>query len=122
MSDRELLELAAEAAALPIEFDCEVNGWYANGREEDGDVAAWWNPLIDDGDALRLAVALHIGISMYSANLEVGAARWRHNGVCDSIQYRCFERYLPSGDKTAAARRAIVRAAAEIVKQIENNT
>lgn len=61
MNDRELLEAAAKAAGLPIEFDeGTCNGWWPNGRTSTGDVDEWWNPLTDDGDALRLAVKLRI--------------------------------------------------------------
>ena len=62
MNDRELLELAAKAAGLEIHkqiqakrdssIDPEAAGLFiANG-------STWWNPLTDDGDALRLAVKL----------------------------------------------------------------
>lgn len=68
-----------------------------------------WLPLTDDGDALRLAALL---------NLEVG---WddKYEKECNvlasidgGIIYDCSFPY--NGDKLAATRRAIVRAAAEI--------
>lgn len=96
MEDRRLLEFAAKAAG----YD------FITAEEHDtGDwIAAWkgresidWNPLTDDGDALRLAVKLQMDLSL----TEFGA--W----VNDSID--CTDT-----DPYAATRRAIVRAAAKI--------
>ena len=51
-TDRELLELAAKAAGLnySFEYGCYFDDEYEQGCD--------WNPLDDDGDALRLAVKL----------------------------------------------------------------
>ena len=96
-SDRELLELAAKAAGYVL-----TNG--SRGYEEfkcKGGVK--WNPLTDDGDALRLAVELDISlIGDFPQNIVVVAFDAR----------RIIEKY--DGDKYAATRRAIVRAAAAI--------
>lgn len=107
--DRELLELAAKAAGLPVEFQDEdgpmdVNGWWPCGRSEDGDVEEWWNPLEDDGDALRLAVKLGIVLDPTRGKTFAG-----------TTQYDAVEDH--GDDPDAATRRAIVRAAAEIGKQ-----
>lgn len=51
MTDRELLELAAKAAG--IKHNPSLSAACRGER-------IWWNPLADDGDALRLAVKLHI--------------------------------------------------------------
>lgn len=113
-TDRELLELAAKAAALgPLVF--------ANGSDDDGyDDGVWkytwrcgeskqlvdWNPLDDDGDALRLAVK--IGISPDWGGFDIEVCR-------TSSGARNFCYVEPHGaDPYAATRRAIVRAAAEI--------
>ena len=64
-----------------------------------------WNPLTDDGDALRLAVKLGISV-LYSDFTGEAEARWNRGA------YRLTE-YGPD-DPLAATRRAIVRAAAEI--------
>ena len=105
-SDEELLELAAKAAG--IEYDSEQDGCavyyvpyltrYYN-----------WNPLTDDGDALRLAVKLHIDIRhfMYRDN--------RMDCLVDRLGSGFAEDVDPN-DPYAATRRAIVRAAAEIGK------
>jgi hypothetical protein len=100
MTDRELLELAAKAA----------------GDIVDGPIGSVWNPLNDDGDALRLAVKLHLDINAYPCTDEVAATQHKHGKYCEGIINRCFERFA-SDDPYAATRRAIVRAAAEIGKQ-----
>jgi hypothetical protein len=102
VSDRELLELAAKAAR--IEVTPHPNGkvtpqfiFLADGRN--------WNPLTDDGDALRLAVKLGLTIQHLTANEEVVVSSY-------SGSSEAYEFYL--SDPYAATRRAIVRAAAEI--------
>ena len=109
MNDREILELAAKAAGYEIDFDEPVNGWYVNGYDENGDPAAWWNPLTDDGDALRLAVKLHFTI------LSNETASWIAHGM---HKMNIAEEYHNGDDPYAATRRAIVRAAAEIGKTL----
>ncbi len=94
MNDRELLELAAKAADDGIVFYGEC--WRAQtGRE--------WNPLTDDGDALRLAVKLELQLDL------------RHSFHTVRV-YGAAEGRIDEGakDPLAATRRAIVRAAAEI--------
>jgi len=98
VTDRELLELAAKAAG--IVRDSQTDTWYQTGG---GWCIADWNPLTDDGDALRLAVALGLGISIPLANK-------RTDVVCFSdSRVSAIEAH---GDPYAATRRAIVRAAA----------
>lgn len=92
MNDRELLEMAAKAAGYPPDRLI-----YGHGKP-----LHEWNPLEDDGDALRLAVKLDI--VPRSINGVVFA--WR-DGVCDMQEPH-------NGDPYAATRRAIVRAAAAI--------
>lgn len=109
MTDRELLELAAKAAGGLIYVD-EL-GWIA--QDADGNRGAWWNPLIDDGDALRLAVRLVIDISPS----DVGVQCW----VPDKNQAASSESWCwppENADRAFATRRAIVRAAAEIGKTL----
>lgn len=53
MTDRELLELAAKAAGLVF---CMYHQRPARLVQPDiGEAKVFWNPLTDDGDALRLA-------------------------------------------------------------------
>ena len=98
MTDRELLELAAKAAGIEIS-SWSIYGAYVGGLE--GEV---WNPLTDDGDALRLAVKRSISVDPRSdavvAIAEDGKYLAMEIGVGDSL--------------VVATRRAIVRVAAAI--------
>ncbi|HBN9937488.1 TPA: hypothetical protein L3955_000308 [Pseudomonas aeruginosa] len=54
MNNRELLELAARAAGYKLIWSYDNHCCWINEMRHDLDVT--WNPLTDDGDALRLAV------------------------------------------------------------------
>jgi hypothetical protein len=108
MGDRELLELAAKAAGLVIDKSPHNGGGRGNtGFDASGNaVLDWhngktWNPLTDDGDALRLAVKLDLLNERAAFTYEL------------ALQLNQF------ADTCAATRRAIVRAAAEIGKAVE---
>ena len=105
MSDRELLELAAKAAGYS--FDGQVLRNNETDFEYDG-----WNPLTDDGDALRLAVKLGLFIS-HSA-YKPGENAYGFVRISWYGQRVEFESEKFTDDPYAATRRAIVRAAAEI--------
>ncbi len=114
MNDREMLELAAKAAGIKI--DCsDMSGGRVNneGFDLNGNaVLDWhngtrWNPLADDGDAFRLGVKLGLTINPYKRGLFV--SRYENEPV---IQEKWAE------DGCVTTRRAIVRAAAEIGKQM----
>ena len=100
-NDRKLLELAAKAAG-------EITpSWYGNQNYLDG-VLGRWNPLTDDGDALRLAVKL--GIDVYIDPPHCGAQT-----VAIVLNNKSIGTSEGHGaDPYAATRRAIVKAAAEI--------
>ena len=102
MTDKELLELAAKAIGLP---EC---GWMGPAfmYVKDNQFTDW-NPLTDDGDALRLAVKLGLGISIPLSNKRTDVVTF--SGPITSV----IEAH---GDPYAATRRAITRAAAEIGK------
>jgi hypothetical protein len=68
-----------------------------------------WRPLTDDGDALRLAVRLIIGINPQPTRV---TADWWARDACGRVDY--VEEVVVGGDVAAATRRAIVRVAAEI--------
>lgn len=91
--DKELLELAAKAAGISIAWIGSVP-WYAG---QNGD-RVYWEPLTDDGDALRLAITLDL--------LD------EH----PDFTYKLAENRSHTNDKFAATRHAIVQAAAEIGK------
>ena len=105
-SDKKLLELAAKAAGYM------VKAWSETGRgaKIHGQLD-WWNPLINDGDALRLAVNLRIFIDV--GDLEVICGWYIDSNL---LVLKTVEEPLQQ-DSQAAVRLAIVRAAAEIGKQ-----
>jgi len=107
MSDKELLELAAKAAGIKISqwSNAQAGGFLPGGR---GD---FWNPLTDDGDALRLAVKLGLMLDDVTKGYMSGHI------VAVSDGGTCYEPREP--DHYAATRRAIVRAAAEIGKDMK---
>jgi hypothetical protein len=97
MTDRELLEAAAKAAGELYTEPAPEGGLYlAN--------SVYWNPLTNDGDALRLAVKLGMDVC-FGANYVI---------VRGSVQTPTVNN---AGDPYAATRRAIVRAAVEIGKE-----
>lgn len=108
MTERELLEMAAKAADIDLVWtDHEAPGYYSEWRGLPQFEA--WNPLTDDGDALRLAVKLNMRIVISS---DIGIS----DVATDSVPWDGVEH---TGDPFAATRRAIVRAAAEIGRNIK---
>ena len=107
MTDRELLELAAKAAG--IKHNPSLSAACRGER-------AFWNPLTDDGHALRLAVKLGMSIEVHHDDSQpkpwlrvvFAGGRWEHATVKDYAH-----------DPYAATRRAIVRAAAEFGKAMK---
>lgn len=96
MNDRELLELAAKAAGIALK-------WKDDGRSfitSKGFPFAW-NPLADDGDALRLAAELKMMVCLHTTPAHVYADMPSRDVVTDA----CY-------------RRAIVCAAAEIGRRM----
>ncbi|HTH45553.1 MAG TPA: hypothetical protein VL528_10785 [Oxalicibacterium sp.] len=117
MNDRELLELAAKAAGYEVNFSEPVNGWFPHGYDDNGDVDKWWNPLLSDGDALRLAVGLRLDICTEENDPHPTLDRQiRHVNVWPFYGTVGASEDLDSPEPCAATRRAIVRAAAEIGK------
>jgi hypothetical protein len=105
MTDKKLLELAAKAAGIDLN---QVNGPIVNGgvRLQDN-----WNPLTDDGDALRLAVKLELTLG----------APFDH--TIAMVWTSDITNFTGSAEKEgniyAATRRAIVKAAANIGKNMK---
>lgn len=111
MTDRKLLEAAARAAGIPyIKPLPEYNGRFGlEAGSENPMRTQTWNPLADDGDALRLAVRLGIAFK-YDRNAppELKLPRECATAITDKGQW-----FAEVGrDELAATRRAIVRAAA----------
>ena len=102
--DRELLELAAKAAGYPCIRPMGDEGF----QVKLDPLHRWfdWNPLTDDGDALRLSVQCKIDVKHYDGYVVAWFDAFFGTG-----------RIAYNGDPCAATRRAIVLAAAEIGKQ-----
>jgi hypothetical protein len=100
MTDKELLELAAKAAGIEYDFcrpelgGCQIRKPFVSG---------FWNPLTDDGDALRLAVKLRMNV--FHAGIRVFALD--EEGDIEEAEGHELDPY-------AATRRCITRAAAAI--------
>ena len=113
MTDRELLELAAKAAGYPLiestrrltkdkYFEIVYNA--AGNR-------AVWSPLTNDGDALRLAATLRIDVRHWDGPDRISGEHpsLKENSIMVDV----------CGGPLWATRRAIVRAAAEIGKELK---
>ena len=103
MTDKEMLELAAKAAGYDINHRWNEERLLLNPPVIDLcilGISTGWNPLTDDGDALRLAVKLGI-LNM--------------NNILNKYIIEEQRHHL----RAAATRRAIVRAAAEIGKAMK---
>ena len=122
-TDRELVELAAKAAG--VELIQMPPGVYRNAAGAKPENNAFglptWNPLADDGDALRLAVKLRLHARQFPIfddgfDAPLGMVEvWR---VDDDDPMHV--EFLRSGDdRLVATRRAIVRAAAEIGRSMK---
>ena len=100
MTDRELLELAAKAAGYNMAKVSDGYPMYIKGY-------GLWNPLTDDGDALRLAVKLNLVVLSDHSGISAAHGMYRQ------------AKELHGDDPYAATRRAIVRAAAEIGRNMK---
>ena len=117
MTDKDLLELAAKAAAY-----CVLSEWSKEEGSFDGFVIAsdfhpfraYWNPLTNDGDALRLAVILTIDVGFGTDGK--GAF------VCALVDGEPTYASHNGGNPLAATRRAIVCAAAAIGLNVPTST
>lgn len=114
MTDREMLELAAKAYGFgdPEGNFIWTESEYPRGSKTNGalwnyigwcDTAQLWNPLTDDGDALRLAVKLHMQVSVTTES-------------CRAETLPCLGVRVNDSDENLATRRAVVMAAAAVGK------
>ena len=117
MTDRELLELAAMAAGVSADWSTDgtiqarplfvvsVSGSMGTMPHEDE-----WNPLKNDGAALRLAAVLRLHILHNDPGEPVlwVSAVLNKRGIHGVVEFQDEEQ------RDAATRRSIVRAAAEI--------
>lgn len=101
MDDKQLLEMAAKAAGIVYNESFGKGMWvgeFYSGKE--------WNPLTDDGDALRLACDLRFEVK----------PRWRFVEVNNGVEIIFEDCEDEPTLRYAATRRAITRAAAEIAR------
>lgn len=99
MEDRELLELAAKAVGEEVEWLPTEKAFFRTScswPQEKG----WFNPMHDDGEAIRIAVKLGMDIEINDSNVYAGC--------------RGSFSQPAKPDPCAALRRAIVMAAADI--------
>ena len=114
MTGREMLELAAKATGVEIEWRRSAGAYYYDypetGREE-------WRPLDDDGQALRLAVELRIDVS----HDEVGMKSFVYARTVfnDETHIGLSEIFDDESERLDRTRRAITRAAAQIGKDMQ---
>ncbi|HGP0281861.1 TPA: hypothetical protein ACLEZS_006394 [Pseudomonas aeruginosa] len=109
MNDRELLELAARAAGIKARWFRvkqwrQVGGYRMQTGQEDvfgNHHSKPWNPLTDDGDALRLAVSTSL-----------------HKRLHEILTGPAYRADALSYGEQCATRRAITKAAAEIGKSM----
>lgn len=114
MTDRELLEMAAKAAGM------NVPEWESTqGQSYWVPAHGFWNPLADDGDALRLAHKINASIQCRD-----GCEGPGHFGFFSWVEVRiggrpqCVKEFhAQNAGGEAATRRAIVRAAAAIAQE-----
>jgi len=110
--DKQLLMLAAKAVGYKINESDSLK--WLRVSDHDGD---WqWNPLVDDGDAIRLAVKLHLDIAFYfdsrfGIHNEVGV--YSHHQ-----KHHIKEGMKINSDELAIVRRAIVCVSAEIGRKM----
>jgi hypothetical protein len=113
MNDRELLEAAAKAVGYRVKRPnynsrgqiCGLVVWFLD------DSVGVWSPLDDDGDLLRLAVALDIKLTPGAADSRYAVAEYWVRPGLTKLE---FERVLVESDRAAALRLAAVLAAAAI--------
>ena len=119
MTDRELLELAAKAAGIHIHHWFDQHEVFMCSSVDGGDPDYGWNPLTNDGDALRLAVKLRFHISIFSAT----DGEEKQFPATVEVQQELdtdplHVEYVEGAEYGSATRRAIVRAATEIGKNM----
>lgn len=108
-ADRELLELAAKAAGFGLHSlgMGKLGLWVVRNPELGKDDVFIWDPLTDDGDALRLATRLCMSVS-------TGPCRAAANTIPGALRGAFFVEDTCQQDQDYAVRRVIVRAAADV--------
>ena len=102
--DKELLELAAKAADMDVEWDESLDSWVIPNDEDGWFSIVRWDPLDNSTQALNLAVKLRLDILI--------------RGIETLVPLKDLTGVKHGENPYAATRRAIVRAAAEIGKEM----
>lgn len=129
-NERQLLELAAKAAGIEIEWNVMINPYSPILAPKTQQERNWlghdhtpWDPLSDDGDALRRLVRLRLTVNLTECRCCAGiyANQLDGDGDCPDVSVRHSPDFddAETTDPYAATRLAIVRAAAEIGKSME---
>lgn len=101
-TDRELLEAAAKAAGLALLNWMPGSLGFATIPNVRAD--GRWNPLADDGDALRLAVKMGISVIHHACSVTARAPK--------DVSIQACRIEFEEGKRLETTRRAIVKAAA----------
>lgn len=115
-SDRELLTLAAKAIGQQHDDECQI---IVFGEGLENNAQRLWDPLMNDGDAFRLAVTLRLVMHVWDDAQNVSVAKTLPDGEdppADNVGWASAGS-SDTGDMLAAARRAIVEVAAAIGKE-----
>lgn len=111
MADRELLELAAKAAGYTIADWRETYHGLRPALYDTHAPGRWiWQPLDDDGDALRLAAHLRLKVAPGRHKGDGCSVESQRDGVAGCVAFR--------DDPAEQMRRAIVIVAAEIGRSL----
>lgn len=113
MTDQELLELAAKAAGIDTTRCLQ----YTDGAFDWPEKVGRWNPLADDGDALRLAVKLGFLVEINYGEENQKVIVWDYTDEERRTREYFGDSVYP--DPYSATRRAITRAAAEIGRNMK---
>ena len=121
-NSEELIELVAEFAEIPGHLSEDDDRWVvprlsAADYDRTGLTRGrtWWDPRIDNGDAMQLAVRL--GIDTYTAHISLSGKRTVSAGKVDGpgLGVECLSK--STGDNLAAMRRAIFGTAVKMAQE-----
>ncbi len=117
ISDQELLERAAKAVGMDSRMRyCDAWKGMAIYTLQDGYSGPTWNPLKDDGDALRLLAALP---SLWMLSLRFGAPTVEMDVAWGTGSGINISEFAGEGvERRDAIRLAIVRAAAKMTQSV----
>lgn len=111
MTDRELIEYAAKAAHMEGKWDDKDDGWFVPGKHGGWASLIRWDPLTINGQAFDLMVKIGMSVKVrHHRDCTYAVIPHRASAGCSHGQ---------TGDAYAATRRAIVRVAAEIGKEMK---